>query len=324
MMKSLKNMNSTHESNQAAQPGVMRRLPALNMLRAFEATARHSSVTRAASELNVTQSAVSHQIKALEAWLGTPLVQREGRKIVLTKEGMDYFPSLSHALDLMAQATSRVEQKNRRNTLLVSVLSTFAIQWLIPKLNLFCAQWPQLDVQLNTTANLLDFDPAQFDVSIRCMTDEQFAFSAQQSLWHGVHTGAFLPDALTPVCAPSLLQNGMPLNVPKDLQHHTILHSRSRPLAWADWFNLAGAAQLRPANEITFDHSHLANQAACQGLGLALGSPTLLTEMTANHLLHMPFPNQQIDVKNFYWIRSPRSIGNSSADAFCAWLERAP
>lgn len=302
----------------------MRRLPPLNMLRAFEATARHGSVTHAASELSVTQSAVSHQIKALEGWLGTPLTQRQGRKVVLTKEGLDYFPSLSHALDLMAQATSRVEQKNRRNTLLVSVLSTFATQWLIPKLSLFCANWPQLDVQLSTKANLLDFDPAQFDVSIRCLTDDQLAASAQQTIWQGVATGAFLPDSLTPVCSPNLLPASLPLRSPADLRHHTILHSRSRPLAWADWFALAGVGPLRPANEITFDHGHLAIQAASQGLGLALGSPALLSDMVASRLLHLPFEHHQIDGKNFYWIRSPRSLGNSSADAFCAWLESMP
>jgi LysR family transcriptional regulator, glycine cleavage system transcriptional activator len=323
MMKSTQSMKLDHDLTAAELPSTMRRLPPLNMLRAFEATARHGSVTRAAAELSVTQSAVSHQIKALEDWIGTPLTQRDGRKVVLTAQGLDYFPSLSQALDIMSQATSRVEQKSRRNTLLVSVSATFAAQWLIPKLAQFCVDWPQLDVQLSTMGHPQAYDPAHYDISISCLTDVELAGSLQQTAWQGVQTGTFLTDALTPVCTTRLMHGNLPLDSPIDLQHHTLLHSRSRPLAWPDWLALAGVAHLRPANEITFDHIHLAVQAASQGVGLALGPPSLMAEMLDSQLLYLPFPQLQIDMKNYHWIRAPRTLGNHYAEAFCAWLHTA-
>ena len=191
-------MNSPHATAPA------RRLPSVNMLRAFEAAARHRSVTKAANELNVTQSAVSHQIKALEAWLGVTLVVREGRQLGLTPHGTAYLPSLSSAFDLMADATARIQRLTQRRVLSVNALSTLSAQWLIPQLAGFCARVPNVDVQLATTASVLDFGPADFDVSLRCLSEAELAMLRARPAWRGVQFGAFLPDALTPLCSPAL------------------------------------------------------------------------------------------------------------------------
>lgn len=297
-----------------------RRLPSLNMLRAFEAAARLSSVTRAADELHVTQGAVSHQIKQLEAWLGVPLVTRDGRRLALTAQGAAYLPSLSAAFDLLAQATAGVERQAHRARLTVNALPTLTAQWLIPRLPRFCARVPTVDVQLVTTAGVLDFDPDAFDVSLRCLSATELAALQARPGWRGVAVGRFLPDAVTPVCSPDWLARACALARPTDLRGHTLLHSRSTPQLWRQWLAQAGAGRMRPAGELVFDHAHLAVQAATQGLGVALGSPELVADVLASGLLVAPFGDLLLHDKDFYWIRPERTAADASALAFCTWL----
>lgn len=313
-------MKSAHAKSGSAATGGPRRLPPLNMLRAFEAAGRLLSVTQAARELSVTQSAVSHQIKALEEWLGVALVQREGRGLALTPPGAAYLPGLSSALDLMAQATAGIERPTRRNTLAVNATSTFATQWLIPRLAAFCAQMPGLDVQLVTTVGHLDFEPADYDVSIRCFADGELALLQQRTPWRGISAGIFLPDVLTPVCSPALLAGGKAVHRPQDLARHTLLHSRSTPLVWQQWLQEAGVQGIEPAGGLVFDHAHLSVQAAIQGLGVALGNPRFLGEALASGLLAMPFPGLLSGDKKYYWMLSPRAAQDAASVAFCEWL----
>lgn len=298
-----------------------RRLPSLNMLRAFEAAARLASVTRAAEELHVTQSAVSHQIKQLEAWIGVPLVTREGRRLALTPQGAAYLPSLSTAFDLLAQATAGIERQAHRARLTVNALPTLTAQWLIPQLPRFCAQAPAVDVQLVTTASVLDFDPAAFEVSLRCLSGAELAALQARPAWRGVTVGRFLPDAVTPVCSHDWLARTGALAKPSELRRHTLLHSRSTPQLWRQWLALAGAGSVRPAGELVFDHAHLAVQAATQGLGVALGTPALVADALASGLLVAPFPQLLLHEKDFYWIMPPRAAADAAAQAFCVWLQ---
>jgi LysR family glycine cleavage system transcriptional activator len=317
-------MSSVHSktSNLAAAP--TRRLPPLNMLRAFEAAARLESVTRAAQELNVTQSAVSHQIKALEAWLGFTLVQRQGRKLALTDLGAAYLPGLSEAFDRMAQATARLQRMTQRQTLCVNSTSSLASQWLIPRLSAFCAQVPTVDVQLVTTASLFDFDPAAFDVSIRCFTPDELRKDKTRPAWRGITCGSFLPHLLTPVCTPALLAaDTLPLRTPADLVGHTLLHSRSNPQAWAKWLEAAAMPDLQPKSSLMFDHIHLTAHAALQGLGIALGNPHFLADELASGLLVLPLSDLVTDQKSYYWLVPPNAETNPGVAAFCDWLARA-
>jgi LysR family glycine cleavage system transcriptional activator len=300
-----------------------RRLPSLNNLRAFEAAARLQSVTRAAQELSVTQSAVSHQIKALEEWLGVALVRREGRQLALTAHGTAYLPSLSSALDLMAHATTRIERLTRQNGVLsVNAMPTLSSQWLIPQLASFCARHPHTDVRLATTVSVLDFEPAAFDVSVRCFSAEELATLRARASWRGVEFGSFLPDALTPVCSPALLARTGALSSPADLRHHTLLVSRSAPLVWKGWLQEAGIGSVRPSGEIVFDHAHLGVQAAVQGLGVALANPYLVADALTGGLLVTPFPALRLHEKEFYWILSPQATDDKDARAFCKWLQQ--
>ena len=297
-----------------------RRLPPLNMLRAFEAAGRLLSVTRAAEELSVTQSAVSHQIKALEEWLGVALVARDGRRLALTTPGAALLPGLTGALDLMAQSTAGIERLSRRNTLVVNATSTLASQWLIPRLAGFCAQMPGLDVQLVTTLGYLDFEPAQYDVSIRCFADADLEALPDRAGWRDVSLGAFIPDKLTPVCSPALLAGARAMKSPKGLARCTLLHSRSTPLVWQQWLDEAGAPGLQAAGDLVFDHAHLSVQAAIQGLGVALGNPRFLGDALASGLLVMPFAKLLSGEKNYYWLRPARAAQDPASVAFCDWL----
>ena len=314
-------MSSIHTHRSDSKPP-QRRLPSMNMLRAFEAAARHESVTLAAQELHVTQSAVSHQIKALEAWLGVALVQRNGRGLGLTAEGFAYFPSLRSAFDQMASATARLQRPQRKNTLSVNSMASLSAEWLIPQLASFCAEAPGVDVQLATTVHFSDFDPAAYDVSIRCFTETELTALRQRAPWRGIQFGAFLANTLTPVCSPQLLRGTAPLQAPQDLQHHTLLHSRSTALVWQDWLSAAGLPQLPAKHVVTFDHAHLAVQAAVQGMGVALGNPLQLHAELDSGLLHLPFPSLALNDRTNYWIMAPQAAQNPHAVAFCEWLQR--
>jgi LysR family transcriptional regulator, glycine cleavage system transcriptional activator len=301
-----------------------RALPPLSMLRAFEAVARHQSVTRAAAELNVTQSAVSHQVKALEQWLDAKLLMRDGRRVALTPSGAAYVPSLSAAFDLMVQATSRLERRARRPRLAVSAFSTLATHWLIPRLQKFCAEHPDIEVDLSTHQAGAMFDPAAFDVSMRCYTDDELAEAMNRRDWRGVLARPFLAESLTAVCSPALLQSKSALKSPLDVSKFTMLESRSTPTAWSDWLAVAEVPKRSwPKTRLTFDHMHLALNIAIRGGGIAIGPGAVLSDAIDAGLLALPFPSLRVAAKSNYWVRAPRSLGNAAADAFCEWLERS-
>ena len=134
------------------------RLPPLNALRVFEAAGRHLSFTRAAEELNVTQAAVSHQIKTLETWLRTPLFKRLNRALMLTEPGQRYLPNVRDALETLESATNGVLQAEENNTLTISVLPSFAAKWLVPRLHRFREQRPDIDVRISATDHYIDFN----------------------------------------------------------------------------------------------------------------------------------------------------------------------
>jgi len=314
-------MKETNELMAVQQP--RRSLPPLSMLRAFEAVARHQSVTLAAAELHVTQGAVSHQVKALEQWLDAKLVQRDGRRIALTTVGAAYAPSLSTALDLMADATRSLQRRARRERITVSAFSTLATYWLIPRLADFCAENPAVDVDLSTNYARYDFDPAASDVAIRCYTGDELRTQLQRREWRGVEAGRFLGETMTLVCSPALATGDCPLATLPDIGQHAMLESRSTPTVWAEWLQAAGVAEAHwPRTRLTFDHVHLALNAALQGAGMALAPTSLLAGLIADGSLLQPFPQISIGPKDNYWIRAPRSQSNTAASKFCAWLER--
>src|SRR5579872_3718800 len=190
-------------------------LPSLNGLRAFEAAARHLSFTQAASELNVTQTAISHQIRRLEEELGLRLFIRKNRALALTPKARDYLPGVRAAFNDLRLATDRLLRKDDDHVLTVSTLASLAAKWLLPRLTAFQEAHPGIDVRITTSTALVDFKAGDVDAAIRY----------GRGHWPGVRTEWLMADELFPVCSPSLLKGDKPLRCPEDLAHRTLLHT---------------------------------------------------------------------------------------------------
>src|ERR1700744_2768978 len=192
------------------------RLPSLNGLRAFEAAARHLSFTNAASELNVTQTAISHQIRRLEEELGIRLFIRQNRALALTPQARDYLPGVRAAFNDLRLATDRLLRKDNEHVLTVSTLASLAAKWLLPRLSAFQEAHPGLDVRITTSTALVDFRDGDVDAAIRY----------GRGHCPGVRADWLTADGLFPVCSPPLLEGSKGLKCPQGLAHHTLLASR--------------------------------------------------------------------------------------------------
>src|ERR1700675_4301359 len=191
------------------------RLPSLNGLRAFEAAARHLSFTVAASELNVTQTAISHQIRRLEEELGIRLFVRQNRALALTPEARDYLPGIRAAFNDLRLATDRLLRRDDDLVLTVSTLASLAAKWLLPRLSAFQEAHPGIDVRITTSNSLVDFRSGDVDTAIRY----------GRGHWPGLRADLLIADGLFSACSPTLLTGEKPLQRPEDLADHVLLHS---------------------------------------------------------------------------------------------------
>lgn len=261
------------------------RLPSLNALRAFEAAARHLSLTKAAQELHVTPAAVSHQVKALEADLGVCLMLRIKGEFALTATAQAALPLLSGSFDQIAEAVRRLRVDETNRFLTISVSPTFAATWLVRRLGAFNAAFPEIDVRLQTTNRVVDFVRDAVDVGIR--------FGAGR--YPGTEAIRLFDEEIFPVCSPALLERGPPLRHPADLTRHTLLHvewtwslTKGEPLDWQMWLRAAGVKEVSDLRGPRFSHSNMALQAAIEGQGLALGSEALAgDELAAGRLVRL-------------------------------------
>ncbi len=287
-----------------------RRLPPLSSLRSFESAARLLSFSAAARELSVTPTAVSHQIRALEQWLGVKLFERTTRSVRLTDAGRRYAPSVRAAFEGLEQATSQIAAHGPERVVTVTVTTSFATKWLIPRLARFRERQPEVDVRISTQTASVDLVREGFDMGIRYGSGR----------WPGLISERLLSENVFPVCAPSLLECGPPLAKPGDLAEHTLLHVSSMPDDWRIWLTAAGATDVDPTHGITFDLWLAALGAAVDGVGVALGHTPLVERDLAAGRLVAPFrcalPNQFA-----YYIVYPEGALRSSAfDAFKEWL----
>jgi LysR family glycine cleavage system transcriptional activator len=203
-----------------------RPLPSLNAVRSFDAAARHLSFTLAARELCVTQGAVSRMVQALEDELGVALFLRMGRNLALTAAGTAYHPHIQGALDRIAAATRSVRQMDGGGVLSVSVLPTFAMRWLVPRLARFQQRHPDILVDITTNERLVNFSTESVDIGVRYGLGH----------WPDTEATLFLHEDVGVFCAPTLLQHGPPLRSPADLAAHRLLQHRTRPGAWGHYF----------------------------------------------------------------------------------------
>jgi LysR family glycine cleavage system transcriptional activator len=288
------------------------RLPSLNGLRAFEAAARHLSFTLAAAELNVTQTAISHQIKRLEEELGLRLFIRKNRALALTPKAKDYLPGVRAAFNDLRLATDRLLRKDDDNVVTISTLSSLAAKWLLPRLSTFQEAHPSIDVRITTSTGLVDFRSGDVDAAIRY----------GRGHWPGLRTQWLMADELFPVCSPVLLNGDKPLRVPEDLAHHTLLHSSGGfEDDWRQWLTAAGLpANISKQRGVTFDVSFMTVQAAIDGIGVAMGRTSYVQDDIAKGRLVVPFKIALPTDAGFYLV-SPEAVDDPpKLKLFRQWL----
>ncbi|MDA9466767.1 MULTISPECIES: transcriptional regulator GcvA [Bradyrhizobium] len=291
------------------------RLPSLNGLRAFEAAARHLSFTLAASELNVTQTAISHQIRRLEEELGIRLFIRQNRALALTPEARDYLPGVRAAFNDLRLATDRLLRKEDDKVLTVSTLASLAAKWLLPRLTDFQEQHPGIDVRITTSTGLVDFQRDNVDAAIRYGRGQ----------WPGVRADWLMADELFPVCSPSLLRGDKPLRRPEDLRNHPLLHtSNANSDDWRLWLTAAGLpADIARQPGITFDMIFMTIQAAIDGIGVAMGRTSYVQDDIAKGRLVVPFKIALPADAGFYLVAPEGRREAPKLAAFRQWIVAA-
>ncbi|MDP5254188.1 MULTISPECIES: transcriptional regulator GcvA [unclassified Vibrio] len=286
-----------------------RRLPPLNALRVFEAAARHLSFTRAAEELFVTQAAVSHQIKTLEAFLSIKLFRRKNRALLLTEEGQSYFLDIKDIIKAIGEATDKVLERSEKGTLTISLPPSFAIHWLVPRLADFNRQQPDIDVRIKAQ-----------DVEEGSLTDDvDVAIYYGRGQWSNVRAYKLYQEFLIPVCAPSLLEDDKPLTQLADLRHHTLLHDGSRK-AWQQFVKQKAIAQVMVNQGPIFSHSTMVLQAAALGQGIALANSVLAkTDLSSGRLI-APFDEVLFTDNAFYLVCHENQAEMPRIATFRDWM----
>ncbi|HVY85706.1 MAG TPA: transcriptional regulator GcvA [Caulobacterales bacterium] len=288
-----------------------RRLPPLNALRAFEAVARHLSITGAAEELRVTPGAVSQSVKSLEDYLGKALLSRTPRGLVLNDAAAAALPALSEGFDRLAEASLRLAGPERGGRLTVSVAPSFAQKWLAPRLADFSTDHPDLDVQIQASMGLSNFEAEGVDLAIR--------YGAGH--WPGVDAKLLLREEVTPVCAPNVAEE---IKTPDDLARFTLIHDDSSLNDescpdWPMWLKAAGAHGVDANRGPRFNQASLVIEAAASGRGVALAKRALAQADLDAGRLAAPF-QVATPIEFAYWIVHPPGRARSrAARTFINW-----
>src|SRR5688572_11380820 len=275
--------------------GVLRRLPPLNALKAFEAAARHESFTRAAEELCVTQGAVSHQVKALETELGLKLFTRERQGLVITEQGREYLAVLRDAFDRIALGTERLKQRQTSGVLTVSTSPDFAAKWLVNRLGRFSEAHPEIDLRVSAAMQHVDFAREDVDVAVR----------HGDGNWPGLDAVRLSPEELFPVCSPKLMSGPRAIRSPTDILKHPLLHMENRG-DWSRWLEAAGVPETGAIHGPVLNRASMIIDAAVDGQGVALARTTLAAWDLINGRLVRPFP-VAVRLSKTYWIVCPKA-----------------
>lgn len=298
-------------------------------LRAFDAVARHLNFRAAAEELSLTQSAVSRQIQALEDEVGTALFLRHTRAVELTSAGSQLLRATGVALERIDAAVRQIRQSAGRKSVAITTWASFASMWLIPRLEAFQREHPDIDIRIDATDAAVDLATADVDLALR--------YAVPQAISPGAIR--LFGEQLTPVASPWLLREHRIAGV-EDLAQLTLIEAgdahRTRHLEWLTWqrwldsFAPAsegsgargkGKARLSPQRWLYFNYASQIVQAALTGQGVALARLPLVAESLASGDLVEPLPQMRLDSPLVYWlVLAPRSVQRPEVKAFCDWL----
>lgn len=281
----------------------------LRAIAVFHAAARAGSLTRAAQDLGVTPSAVSQQIAALELHLGTSLMVKSGRRMALTEAGERYFEMISENLERVAEATRGIRGYLSSRSLTVRVTPTFATKWLLPHLGGFLDAYPDIDLRLDATNEPTDFARGAVDIDIR----------HGEGNWPGLFVEGITEERFLPVCHPGLCPPGS-LRA-EELPRFRLIHSVKSQVQWGHWFGLAGVSAPARWRRVLFDRSHMAIDAAANGIGIALESDLMMERELREGLLACPVSEPPQARRTTQWLVCPHDrLRRSQVAAFLAWL----
>jgi LysR family glycine cleavage system transcriptional activator len=304
-----------------------RNLPPLNALRAFEAAGRLLSFSKAALELQVTQAAVSRQIKELEKRLRAPLFVRLTRRIELTQVGQTYLREVQSALDHIELATRQARASPSRRILTISVLPSIASFWLMPRLAGFTTAHPHIETRILTSIQPVNLAAGEADLAIRVGALPGSQYSSSQPRielqmvtdWRGVHADYLFPDVLVPVCSPGLVADDRPLSHPADVLRYPLIHTATRPRAWPDWLRAQGLTPPASGNLSGYGHFFMSIQAAREKLGIAI-APHILFGGSESNGLHFPFSTPVPSAGSYYLLTLESKSEDSGIALLRSWL----
>ncbi len=291
----------------------MQRLPPLKALQVFESAARFESFNRAAKDLNVTPSAVSHQVRSLEEAVGVKLFERLNRQVCLTEQGRAYLLPIRDAFEQIRIATDQLRPQAEINAITLSVAPSFAVGWLMVHLPQFQMAFPHIEVRLISTIGLEDFSRPDVDIGIR----------TGQGNWPGVHSHRLMSEALVPLCSPGLIESGMPLREPRDLANTTLIHDMPRLGQWRSWLAALGIHDVDAERGPKFQGAGMAVEAAIAGLGVVLANRRMVEVHLKDRRLIIPFDIQLPSESAYYLVYPEEGVGSEKIEVFKNWILNA-
>lgn len=287
-------------------------------LRAFEAVARHLNFRAAAEELALTQSAVSRQIQSLEEEVGVALFLRHTRAVELTGAGAQLLLAVQQSLPRIDGAVRQIRQSAGRKSVALTTFASFASMWLIPRLEAFQRDNPDIDIRIDATDAALDMDVADVDIALRYGPPESMPAGSLR----------LFGENITPVASPWLIKSNPPIRSPADITRFALIEAGDAHrthlewLTWRRWFEVNQMPRAQPKRWLYFNYAYQMVQAALTGQGLVLARSSLIAESLANGDLVEVLPQHRMDSPMCYWlITGPRSAPRPEIQAFCDWLE---
>jgi len=287
-------------------------------LRAFEAVARHLNFRAAAEEMALTQSAVSRQIQSLEEEVGVALFLRHTRAVELTSAGALLLLAVQQSLPRIDTAVRQIRQSAGRQSVSLTTFASFASMWLIPRLEAFQRDNPEIDIRIDASDVAVDLDVADVDIALRYGPRDAMPPSAVR----------LFGETLTPVASPWLLKSSPPIRTPEDMTRFTLIEAGDAHrthlewLTWRRWFEVNGQERAQPKRWLYFNYAYQMVQAALTGQGLVLARSSLIAESLANGDLVEVLPQHRMDSPMAYWlIAGPRNALRPEIKAFWDWLQ---
>ncbi len=291
---------------------------AAGQLRAFEAVARHLNFRAASEELALTQSAVSRQIQGLEEDVGVSLFHRHTRAVELTHAGGVLLRAVTPSLERIDGAVRQIRQSAGRKSVSLTTFASFASMWLIPRMEAFQLDNPDIDIRIDASDNKVDLDISDIDLALRYAPANHMPPDAIR----------LFGEQITPVISPWLLKSSPPLKTPEDLAHFTLIeagdahYTHLEWLTWRRWLDIHAQPGLEAKRWLHFNYAYQMAQAALTGQGVVLARLPLIAESLALGDLVEPLPNMRLDSPMAYWlVVGPRNMARPEVLAFCEWLK---